>query len=235
MIAPVRPHDSGRFEIRQKLGRGGMADVYLAQDTAGGYTVALKLIEHSADADTRDTIEAERRGALLQARLADTDTNVVRIYDAGDIDGFFYVSMEYVPGEDLAELLRRGPLPPDRAAAIARAVCETLDHAHTLRSHASTANPTTASSTATSSRRTSASISGGACACSISASPKRSRCRAGSRATNSAAYPMLRRSGWNLGEVNAHSDLWSLAVMLYEMAAGRAALPRRRIRNAWRR
>ena len=67
MIAPAG-RNLGKYEIRQKLGRGGMADVYLAQDTALGHPVALKLIEHAADADTRDAIEAERRGAELQAQ-----------------------------------------------------------------------------------------------------------------------------------------------------------------------
>ncbi len=55
-----------------------MADVYLAQDTDCGHTVAFKLIEHSADHDTRDAIEAERRGADLQAHLAAIDPRVVK-------------------------------------------------------------------------------------------------------------------------------------------------------------
>jgi serine/threonine protein kinase len=57
----------GKYEIVRKLGRGGMADVYLAQDGENGGTVALKLIEHATDADTIAAIEAERRGAELQA------------------------------------------------------------------------------------------------------------------------------------------------------------------------
>src|SRR5579864_5030406 len=95
MIAPAG-RKLGKYEIRQKLGRGGMADVYLALDTELGQTVALKLIEHSADADTRDSIEAERRGAVLQAHLAAVDPRVARIYDSGDLDGFFFVAMEYI-------------------------------------------------------------------------------------------------------------------------------------------
>jgi serine/threonine protein kinase len=80
VIAPAS-RKLGRYEIRRKLGRGGMADVYLATDTEHGTEVALKLIEHSPDADTRDFIEAERRGAVLQARLADVDPHVARVYD----------------------------------------------------------------------------------------------------------------------------------------------------------
>src|ERR1700681_1735221 len=122
----------GKYEIRKKLGRGGMADVYLAQDTALGYMVALKLIENSEDADTRDAIAAERRGAVLQAHLAAVDPRVVRVYDSGDLDDYFFVAMEYIDGQDLAELMRRGRLEVEFAADVAVAVAETLDHAHTL-------------------------------------------------------------------------------------------------------
>ncbi|PWT89313.1 MAG: hypothetical protein C5B56_07335, partial [Proteobacteria bacterium] len=131
MIAPAS-RNLGKFEIRQKLGRGGMADVYLAMDTDAGHTVALKLIEYADDLDTRDSIEAERRGAELQARLADVDPHVVKIYDAGDIDHYFYVAMEYIEGQDLAELMRKGPLEPEFATDVAIALASTLENAHNL-------------------------------------------------------------------------------------------------------
>ena len=115
MIAPAS-RKIGKYEIRHKLGRGGMADVYLAHDTITGDTVALKLIEYSSDADTRDSIEAERRGAELQALLAAVDSRVVQIYDCGDIENYFYVAMEYIDGQDLSEWLRRGPVIPEFAA-----------------------------------------------------------------------------------------------------------------------
>src|SRR5262245_59552514 len=131
MIAPVS-RKIGRFGIQNKLGRGGMADVYLALDTVSGDRVALKLIEHSDDADTRDFIAAERRGAELQRRLAAVDSRVVQIYGLGDLDGYFYVAMEYIDGQDLAEWLRRGAVIPEFAVDTAMAVAETLMHAHTL-------------------------------------------------------------------------------------------------------
>src|SRR5262249_23395091 len=89
MVAPAS-RKSGKYEILHKLGRGGMADVYLAQDAALGHNVALKLIEHAPDIDTQDSIAAERRGAVLQAHLAEVDPHVARIFDSGDADGFFY-------------------------------------------------------------------------------------------------------------------------------------------------
>src|SRR5579871_849016 len=100
----------GKYEIVRKLGRGGMADVYLANDSETHREVALKLVEHVADSDTRDVIEAERRGANLQRQLAAIDPRVVRVYEFGDLDGFFYVAMEYIDGQDLAELMRGGKL-----------------------------------------------------------------------------------------------------------------------------
>src|SRR3954469_14739368 len=109
MIAPAS-RKIGKYEILRKLGRGGMADVYLAIDTKLGYQVALKLIEHAPDADTRDTIAAERRGAVLQAHLSAIDPRVAGVYDSNDADGYFYVAMEYVDGQDLAEMMRAGPL-----------------------------------------------------------------------------------------------------------------------------
>src|SRR5207342_134604 len=83
MIAPAS-RKIGKYEIVRKLGRGGMADVYLANDSETGHAVALKLIEHAHDADTIAAIEAERRGAGLQANLAAIDPRVVRVYGAGD-------------------------------------------------------------------------------------------------------------------------------------------------------
>src|SRR5581483_1330298 len=125
MIAPAGRR-LGKYEIRSKLGRGGMADVYLAQDTEGGFPVALKLIEHAPDADTRDSIEAERRGAELQARLAAIEHRVARVYEVGDMEGIFFISMEYIEGQDLAELMRRGALAigfaTDAAISVARAL-----------------------------------------------------------------------------------------------------------------
>src|SRR5215472_13883803 len=130
MIAPADRH-LGKYEIRYKLGRGGMADVYLAQDTELACPVALKIIERAPDQDTRDSIEAERRGAVLQARLAEIDPRVVRVYYAGDLDHYFYVAMEYIEGQDLAVLMR-GRLEVEFAVDTAIAVAQTLHNAHLL-------------------------------------------------------------------------------------------------------
>ena len=113
MVMPERRMIGG-YEILRKLARGGMGDVYLAHDTQAQRDVALKVIEQSQDSDSHDTIAAERSGAHLQARLAQIDEGVVKIFETGDMDGYFFVAMEYIEGHDLSDLLRRGPAPPRR-------------------------------------------------------------------------------------------------------------------------
>jgi len=122
----------GNFEIIRKLARGGMADVYLGRDEESDRVIALKIIEHGSDPDTLDSIEAERRGSALQASLAAIDSRVVQIYGCGDADDHFYVSMEYIEGEDLSEMIRRGSMPVTQAVDIGIEICATLEHAHSL-------------------------------------------------------------------------------------------------------
>jgi len=218
MIAPAS-RKLGKYEIRQKLGRGGMADVYLAQDTESGQTVALKLIEHSTDADTRDAIAAEMRGAVLQERLAAVDPRVVRVYDAGDVDGFFFVAMEYVDGQDLAELMRRGPLHMEFAADVAAAVAHTLENAHQLEATIDGKNicgmvhgdikPKNIRIDARGEVR----VLDFGIAKALSLSRRLTRNEFGS-------VPYASPERLETGTVDAGSDLWSLAVMLYEMATG---------------
>jgi len=218
MIAPAS-RKIGKYEIVRKLGRGGMADVYLAQDTSSGYTVALKAIEHSSDADTRDSIEAERRGAELQARLADVDPRVVKVYEADDADGFFYVAMEYIDGQDLAELMRRGPLATGFAVDVALGVARTLENAHNLEAHIDGRDvrgivhgdikPKNIRIDARGEVR----VLDFGIAKALSMSRRLTRNEFGS-------VPYASPERLESGEVNAQSDLWSLAVMLYEMVTG---------------
>ena len=181
--------------------------------------VALKLIEHSADPDTRDSIEAERRGAELQAHLAAVDPHVVRIYDAGDVDGFFYVAMEYIDGQDLAELMRRGPLAPEFAADVAIAVAQTLENAHHLQVtidgknfHGIVHGDIKPKNIRIDSRGQVRVLDFGI-AKALSLSRRLTRNEFGS-------VPYASPERLDSGDVNVHSDLWSLAVMLYEMVTG---------------
>ena len=222
MIAPAS-RNLGKYEIRQKLGRGGMADVYLAYDTAEGHEAALKLIEHADDADTRDSIEAERRGAELQARLAEVDAHVARIYGAGDIEGYFYVAMEYVAGQDLAELMRRipgaSPLEPEFAVDTAIAVAGTLESAHNLhvniggKEYRGIVHGDIKPRNIRIDTHGQVRVLDFGIAKALSLSRKLTRNEFGS-VPYSSPERLLE------GQVDVQSDLWSLAVMLYEMLTG---------------
>src|SRR5512143_764663 len=98
----------GKYELIRRLGRGGMADVYLARDAANNRDVAIKLVELLPDRDSRDIFDAERRGAMLQEQFGRIDSHVPRVHEYGTCDGHFYIDMEYVEGEDLAERIARG-------------------------------------------------------------------------------------------------------------------------------
>ena len=92
-------------QIIRKLGRN-MTDVYLALDPLLRLHVVLKLIEQSGDPLTRIVIDAERRGAQIQKQLREIDPRVVEVYDFGELEGCFFVAMEYFAGRNIAEILQ---------------------------------------------------------------------------------------------------------------------------------
>ncbi len=110
------------------LGRGGMGEVYRADDLRLGQPVALKFLPEDLH---RDPIRlAQFHNEVRTARQV-SHANVCRVYDIGEIEGLLYLSMEYVDGEDLATSLRRiGRFPEDKAADIARQLCAGLAAAH---------------------------------------------------------------------------------------------------------
>jgi serine/threonine-protein kinase len=110
-----------------------MNDVYLARDTRENRQAALKLIKAGTDAVSRLVMEAERRGAAIQQRLRSLDPRVIEVYDFGDLDGYFFVAMQYVEGRNLAEVLARdGRMSALRAARIALEICGQLQKFHTF-------------------------------------------------------------------------------------------------------
>ena len=117
-----------RYRIVALLGKGGMGEVYRADDLTLGQPVALKFLPEEA---AKDPGLLERfRGEVRIARKV-SHPNVCRVYDVGEVDGQTYFTMEYVDGEDLASLLRRiGRLPNDKALDIARQLCAGLAAAH---------------------------------------------------------------------------------------------------------
>ncbi len=117
-----------RYRIVGLLGRGGMGEVYRADDLKLGQPVALKFLPAGLQ---RDPSRQERFLNEVRIALRVTHPNVCRVYDIGEVDGQHYISMEYVDGEDLGSLLRRiERLPQHKAAQIARQLCAGLAAAH---------------------------------------------------------------------------------------------------------
>jgi hypothetical protein len=119
---------AGRYRIIALLGKGGMGEVYRADDLTLGQPVALKFLPEAASRD-EDALARFRNEVRTARRVS--NPNVCRVYDVGEIDGQTFLSMEYIDGEDLASLLRRiGRLPQDKALEIARQMCAGLGAAH---------------------------------------------------------------------------------------------------------
>ena len=118
----------GRYRIVRKLGSGGMANVYLAEDEDLGRRVAIKILnERYANDDL--FIERFRREAKSAAGLS--HPNIVSIYDRGQAEGTYYIAMEVIEGRSLKELiLTRGALPVDTAIGYAKQLLEALRFAH---------------------------------------------------------------------------------------------------------
>src|SRR5437763_1034543 len=118
----------GRYKILRKLGTGGMANVYLAEDQELGRRVAIKILNERHAGDDQ-FIERFRREAKNAAGLS--HPNIVSIYDRGEAEGTYYISMEYLEGRSLKELiLARGPAPIPVAIDYARQVLAALRVAH---------------------------------------------------------------------------------------------------------
>ena len=119
---------AGRYRIAGLLGRGGMGEVYRADDLQLDHPVAIKLLPPSL-AQNPDRILKFRQEVRLARQIS--HANVCRVYDIGEGDGHHYLTMEYIDGEDLRALLRRiGRLPGDKAVEIARQICAGLSASH---------------------------------------------------------------------------------------------------------
>ena len=118
----------GRYRIVGLLGRGGMGEVYRAEDLKLGEPVALKFLpaELTLDGAALARFHREVRVARNIAHR-----NVCRVFDIGEAGGLHFLSMEYIDGEDLSGLLKRiGRLPGDKAVELARQICAGLGAAH---------------------------------------------------------------------------------------------------------
>ncbi|HEX3454612.1 MAG TPA: Stk1 family PASTA domain-containing Ser/Thr kinase, partial [Gaiellaceae bacterium] len=118
----------GRYRIQRKLGAGGMADVYLAEDQELGRRVAIKIL-NSRHGNDDQFIERFRREAKNAAAL--NHPNIVSIYDRGEAEDTYYIAMEYLDGRTLKELIvSRGAAPVNVAIEYARQILSALRFAH---------------------------------------------------------------------------------------------------------
>src|SRR6202162_2934943 len=118
----------GRYRILRKLGTGGMANVYLAEDEVLGRRVAIKILNdrHAGDDQFVDRFRREAKNAASLSH-----PNIVSIYDRGEAEGTYYIAMEYLDGRSLKELiLTRGPAPLNVAIEYVRQILSALRFAH---------------------------------------------------------------------------------------------------------
>jgi serine/threonine-protein kinase len=121
----------GQYQLKRRLGSGGMGEVYLAEHVLLRRPCALKLIRPERAGDPEYLRRFERE---VQATAALTHPNTVQVFDYGHAeDGTFYFAMEYLPGLTLQELVHRyGPVPAERAVYLLRQVCGALKEAHAV-------------------------------------------------------------------------------------------------------
>jgi serine/threonine-protein kinase len=119
---------AGRYRIVGLLGKGGMGEVYKADDLKLGQTVALKFLP---EALAQDGAALARFHSEVRVARQVSHPAVCRVHDIGEVEGHHFLSMEFIDGEDLSSLLRRiGRLPVDKATEIARQMCAGLAAAH---------------------------------------------------------------------------------------------------------
>ncbi len=117
-----------RYKVVEEIGSGGMGKIFKAFDNELGIHVAIKMIRPEI-LSKPDTLARFRKEILIAREI--THENVVRIYDFGEVDGVKFISMQYIDGENLADLIRTsGTLSSETAISIAKQICRGIDAAH---------------------------------------------------------------------------------------------------------
>jgi serine/threonine protein kinase/tetratricopeptide (TPR) repeat protein len=211
----------GHYEILEEIGRGGMAAVFLAHDTRANRKVALKLVPQGTDREHREILDAERWGVQLQARLSAICGLVPEVYEEGDLAPYYFIAMEYVDGENLSDVISRGPMPVTQAAAIGIQLCQFLESAHQFetvidgRSFRSLVHGDLKPRNVRLAPGGIVKVLDFGIAKALSLSRRVTRNDFGS-------MPYLSPERLDSVEVDAYADLWALGVILYEMLSGQA-------------
>jgi len=198
-----------RYRIVALVGRGGMGEVYRAEDLTLSQVVAIKFLPQklSQDPATLSRFHSEVRVARQVSH-----PNVCRVFDIGEAEGSLFLTMEYVDGEDLASVVRRiGRLSPDKATEIARQICAGLAAAHERSVIHRDLKPANVMLDGTGKIRiTDFGLAG------VAASIKGEEARAGT-----PAYMAPEQLAGE--EVTPKSDIYSLGLVLYEILTGKRA------------
>jgi serine/threonine-protein kinase len=203
----------GRYTVIERVGSGGMAEVYRARDELLGREVALKVL-HARFSQDRAFVERFKREAQAAANL--NHPNIVSLFDYGADDGAYFIVMELIDGKPLSDILRdEGALMPERAAEIAADVAKALSRAHTGGLVHRDIKPSNVM--ITSSGQTKVTDFGIARA--LGSDGDQTMTQTG-MVIGTAAYFSPEQAQGN--PVDARSDVYALGVVLYEMLAGRA-------------
>jgi serine/threonine-protein kinase len=203
---------NGRYELHRRLGRGGMAEVYLARDQLLDRPVAVKVLFPEFATDP-SFVERFRREATAAANL--NHPNIVGVYDWGEADNTYFIVMEYVDGRTLAEILRtEGPLHPDRVADVGADVAAALGFAHRNGVVHRDVKPGNVIVTSTGLVK----VADFGIARAITASSEDDLTQVGQVMGTAAYFSPEQARGES---VDPRSDIYSLGVVLYELATGK--------------
>ena len=218
MIAPPG-FQVGPYAVLGPAGRGGMADVFVANDTRTSARVALKLVPIGDDQEARQIVEAEREGAEYQKQLWQVYRQVPEVYEYATDGPYFYIAMEFLDGQNLSEVIAGRALPAPRAVGIAIQICRFLEAAHTLeptidgRKHRSLLHGDLKPRNIRVLNNDEVKVFDFGAAKALSFSRKVTRHDFGS-----IAYLSPERI--ESGDIDAHADFWGVGVILYEMVSG---------------